>query len=87
MVYRDSVELHCPATGHPQPAVAWFKNGAPISTNELNQYVTEEGSLIITYATEQDAGVYTCMVSNKAGSAELDISLYVLCESPKRHQN
>ncbi|XP_022085366.1 hemicentin-1-like isoform X2 [Acanthaster planci] len=78
VVYRDSVELLCPATGFPRPTVAWFKNGVPISSNELNQYVTDQGSLVITFANEDDAGTYTCMVSNKAGSTDLEITLHVL---------
>ncbi|XP_038063967.1 hemicentin-1-like isoform X2 [Patiria miniata] len=78
VIYRDSVELFCPAAGFPRPTVTWFKNGLPISTNELNQYITDQGSLVITFANEEDSGTYTCMVSNKAGSTELEISLYVL---------
>ena len=78
VIYRESVSLLCPANGHPRPTVTWFKNGSPISSNELNQYVTDQGSLVIRFATEDDAGTYTCMVSNKAGSSELEISLYVL---------
>ncbi|XP_071802833.1 hemicentin-1-like isoform X2 [Asterias amurensis] len=78
VIYRDSVSLYCPATGHPRPTINWFKNGSPISPNELNQYVTDQGTLVIRFATEDDAGTYTCMVSNKAGTDEIEISLYVL---------
>ena len=81
VIYRDSVSLYCPATGHPRPTINWFKNGSPISLNELNQYVTDQGTLVIRFATEDDAGTYTCMVSNKAGTDEIEISLYVLGKS------
>ncbi|CAB3410785.1 unnamed protein product [Caenorhabditis bovis] len=59
----ESVNLTCPVTGYPKPAVKWSKNGAPLA---LSKTVTMEGTTIrIVNAEYSDAGTYSCEAINE----------------------
>ncbi|XP_072176576.1 hemicentin-1-like [Diadema setosum] len=73
VVRHESVTLLCPADGYPPPTIEWVKNGQTIPNQGLHQ-----STLILNYVTQEDAGTYICRVQNDAGTAELEISLFVL---------
>lgn len=33
VIVNRSVTLECPAVGHPQPDIQWFKDGSPLPLN------------------------------------------------------
>ena len=73
----DSVKLDCLTTGNPSPLLFWSKEGQDSSEtlvlypgyNAGNIQVSEDGSLFLVSATEDDTGHYTCSVINEVGSA------------------
>jgi hypothetical protein len=70
----DKLDLSVTATGTPPLNYQWYKDGEPIPGAALPQ-------LTIPSVTEVDAGVYTVVVSNTAGSATSNparVNVYVL---------
>ena len=70
----DSVKLDCLVTGNPSPLLFWTKEGDTHKVlypghNQGSVQVSEEGSLFLVSATENDTGFYTCTVINDVGSA------------------
>ncbi|CAF0852080.1 unnamed protein product [Adineta ricciae] len=57
---NGSLHLQCPTSGHPIPITRWFKN-------EIEMYGIEK-ELIIPAVDRQDAGLYSCLVSNNIGA-------------------
>ncbi|UJR25150.1 hypothetical protein I4U23_006509 [Adineta vaga] len=56
---NESLTLQCPASGYPTPMTRWFKN-------EIELYGVDK-ELIIPTVDRQDAGLYSCIVSNNIG--------------------
>ncbi|XP_033105528.1 hemicentin-1-like isoform X2 [Anneissia japonica] len=73
---RQNVTLRCPTEGYPPPMITWSKGGQEITTNNLYYYQLGN-NLIITSASADDAGTYTCDARNPAGTDSLEISLFV----------
>ncbi|KAL5275409.1 CHL1 family protein [Megaselia abdita] len=68
---RDKrVELYCIYGGTPLPQTEWKKNGQAINWNDRISQGHYGKSLIIRHSTFDDAGSYTCDVSNGVGRAE-----------------
>jgi hypothetical protein len=66
-----SITLVCPAVGTPKPTIQWFKDNQPLQSFDLNdQY-------ILTNIKRNDQGVYRCLATNKAGSADRLFNLSV----------
>lgn len=76
MTVGDPVILHCQATGFPQPMVTWQKDGQPVDTSHVA--LLSNDSLHISSTSVQDAGKFSCIASNIAGSATVtaDIVIY-----------
>ncbi|KAL3997510.1 Immunoglobulin I-set domain family protein [Acanthocheilonema viteae] len=78
----ESIEMKVAATGVPTPEIQWFKDGAPVQVDSERVFVreTETGQHILTIKQVQleDAGVYSCKASNKAGSEECKAKFVVL---------
>lgn len=64
------VEIFCIYGGSPVPKVAWSKDGKPIEYNERIMLENYGKSLKIKKADVDDAGNYTCEVSNENGESE-----------------
>jgi Immunoglobulin domain len=58
----STVVFSFPATGSPTPTYQWSLNGAPISG-------ATSSALVLSGATSSDAGSYTCVATNSAGTA------------------
>ncbi|CAF1357382.1 unnamed protein product [Adineta steineri] len=56
---NESLSLECPASGYPIPITRWYKN--EIELYEFNKEV------YIASVDRQDAGLYSCIVSNSFG--------------------
>ncbi|KAA8592798.1 hypothetical protein FQN60_018253 [Etheostoma spectabile] len=69
--------LPCAAQGSPEPRVTWEKDGAIVPNHPSKFTVLRSGELIIERAEPGDAGVFTCIATNTAGSARQDIRLSI----------
>ncbi|XP_049867796.1 uncharacterized protein LOC126368003 [Pectinophora gossypiella] len=89
-VEGEEVTLVCRVSGVPAPRVRWVRagrllaNSTPTSNNNVNSGRTfmlrSEGltsNLTIKSADLQDAGSYTCNAENRAGKAEVVLSLTI----------
>ncbi|KAM4861104.1 hemicentin-1 [Thomomys bottae] len=70
------ITLPCEADGLPPPDIAWHKDGHAI-TESIRQRILNSGALQIAFAHPEDAGLYTCMATNVAGSSSMRSKLTV----------
>ncbi|KAM8931068.1 hemicentin-1 [Pelodytes ibericus] len=68
VILDSPVALSCDASGLPFPTITWQKEGAKIKTG-IGYAILPNGSLNIVRATLDDAGTYTCIAQNLAGTA------------------
>ncbi|XP_023559876.1 hemicentin-1 [Octodon degus] len=71
------VDIPCNAQGSPLPVVTWFKEGQTILIDGVQHISDPDGTLSINQAMLSDAGIYTCVATNIAGSDETEIMLHV----------
>ncbi|CAJ1068041.1 hemicentin-1 [Xyrichtys novacula] len=69
--------LPCAAQGSPEPRVSWEKDGTSVPSLPGKFTILRSGELIIERAEVGDAGVFTCVATNAAGSARQDIQLSI----------
>ncbi|CAK1593548.1 unnamed protein product [Parnassius mnemosyne] len=75
---RGDVTLRCEARGRPPPAVAWLKDGEPLSPNSRDIALLDGTSLRIQGVLRVDAGMFQCAANSIAGSAVAALRLVVL---------
>uniref|UniRef100_A0A8C6QPP1 Hemicentin-1 n=1 Tax=Nannospalax galili TaxID=1026970 RepID=A0A8C6QPP1_NANGA len=71
------VDIPCNAHGSPPPVITWYKNGRTVLVDGVQQSSSPDGILSIEQAMLSDAGTYTCVATNIAGSDETEITLHV----------
>ncbi|KAK5882092.1 hypothetical protein CesoFtcFv8_020715 [Champsocephalus esox] len=79
--------LDCKVSGLPNPELMWLVNGRPIYPDLLHKMLVRENgvhSLVIDPLTQNDAGTYTCIASNKAGQSSFNLELKVI-EKEMKH--
>ncbi|KAK0676597.1 PALLD protein, partial [Pygoscelis papua] len=72
--------MDCKVSGLPTPDLSWQLNGRPIRPDSSHKMLVRENgvhSLIIEPVTARDAGVYTCIASNRAGENTFSLELIV----------
>ncbi|XP_053922168.1 palladin [Cuculus canorus] len=72
--------MDCKVSGLPTPDLSWQLNGRPIRPDSSHKMLVRENgvhSLIIEPVTARDAGIYTCIASNKAGENTFSLELIV----------
>ncbi|KYO46221.1 palladin isoform A [Alligator mississippiensis] len=72
--------MDCKVSGLPTPDLSWQLNGRPIRPDSSHKMLVRENgvhSLIIEPVTARDAGIYTCIASNKAGQNTFSLELIV----------
>ncbi|NWR42363.1 PALLD protein, partial [Regulus satrapa] len=74
--------MDCKASvsGLPTPDLNWQLNGRPIHPDSSHKMLVRENgvhSLIIEPVTSRDAGIYTCIASNRAGENSFSLELTV----------
>ncbi|XP_055948498.1 hemicentin-1-like isoform X2 [Argiope bruennichi] len=72
----EQATLRCIAEGIPDPKVRWYKGSVEIQPLSYIQ-ITSDGSLSIYDVQETDAGEYTCVAENEAGTANETMVLNV----------
>ncbi|XP_012372192.1 hemicentin-2 [Octodon degus] len=70
--------LDCNATGRPQPAVTWERDGQPVRAEPGLSLQNQGQSLQVQRAQGAHAGRYSCVAENAAGRAERRFALSVL---------
>ncbi|XP_009989473.1 PREDICTED: titin-like [Tauraco erythrolophus] len=75
----ESVTLECHISGHPQPAVTWYREDYKIESSMDFQITFKAGlaRLVIREAFAEDSGRFTCTATNKAGSVSTSCHLHV----------
>ena len=71
------VALTCRADGLPKPRITWLKDGAELSANGARTLQRGGGSLQLTRVNVSDGGLYECIATNEAGTAQRRIVLTV----------
>lgn len=73
-----TLALQCKANGSPPPRITWLKGDEPIIVTERHHFTSGNQLLIIRYVVQEDAGKYTCEMSNTLGTerAYSQVSIY-----------
>nr|XP_005290755.1 hemicentin-1 isoform X1 [Chrysemys picta bellii] len=77
-VEKNPVTLICEASGIPLPSITWLKNGRPIPLNSSVRILSGGRTLRLMQTKVEDAGQYTCIITNAAGEARKHFGLSVL---------
>ncbi|XP_060697828.1 myopalladin isoform X3 [Hemiscyllium ocellatum] len=75
--------LDCKVSGLPNPDLMWLLNGKPILPDATHKMLVRENgihSLLIDHLTAGDAGIYTCIATNKAGQSSFSLELSVVAK-------
>ncbi|XP_049335709.1 hemicentin-1 isoform X1 [Astyanax mexicanus] len=78
VVVRNPVALTCEASGIPLPVITWLKDNRPIAPSSSIRVISGGRSLRLMHAAVEDAGRFTCIVSNSAGEDRKNFDLDVL---------
>ncbi|NWV81484.1 PALLD protein, partial [Dasyornis broadbenti] len=81
--------MDCKASvsGLPTPDLSWQLNGRPIRPDSSHKMLVRENgvhSLIIEPVTSRDAGIYTCIASNRAGENSFSLELTVAAKEVQK---
>ncbi|XP_076873650.1 palladin isoform X2 [Brachyhypopomus gauderio] len=72
--------MDCKVSGLPTPDLIWQVNGHTIRPDSAHKMLVRENgvhSLVIEPVTNRDAGVYTCIATNRAGQNSFNLELIV----------
>lgn len=83
----ETAVLQCIAGGSPPPRLNWTKDDSPLVVTERHFFAAGNQLLIIVDTDVEDAGKYTCEMSNTLGTERGNIRLNVIptptCDSPQ----
>lgn len=77
MAVGDTVALQCKALGSPPPRISWLHNETPLRPSERVHFTPGNQLLVIGAARPEDAGRYTCLMSNTLGTERAHSQLHV----------
>lgn len=70
--------LQCKAAGSPPPRITWLKGDRPLSLTERHHFTPGNQLLVVQNVVAEDAGQYTCEMSNALGTERAHSQLSVL---------
>ncbi|XP_044276378.1 myopalladin isoform X2 [Varanus komodoensis] len=79
--------LDCKVSGLPPPDLMWLLNGKPVLPDTTHKMLVRETgvhSLLIDPITQNDAGIYTCLATNKTGQNSISLELSVVEKEVKK---
>ncbi|XP_004372826.1 leucine-rich repeats and immunoglobulin-like domains protein 1 [Trichechus manatus latirostris] len=74
----ETVALQCKATGSPPPRITWLKGDQPLGLTERHHFTPGNQLLVVQNVVAEDAGRYTCEMSNALGTERAHSQLSVL---------
>ncbi|XP_037107265.1 leucine-rich repeats and immunoglobulin-like domains protein 1 [Syngnathus acus] len=77
VVVGDTVALQCKALGSPPPRITWLHDDRPLRPSDRHHFTPGNQLLVIGAATPEDAGRYTCLMSNTLGTERAHSQLLV----------
>ncbi|RVE72757.1 hypothetical protein OJAV_G00044530 [Oryzias javanicus] len=77
VVVGDTVALQCKALGSPPPRITWLRNDQPLRPSDRHHFTPGNQLLVIGSASLEDAGRYTCLMSNTLGTTRAHSQLVV----------
>uniref|UniRef100_F6QD70 Hemicentin 2 n=1 Tax=Ornithorhynchus anatinus TaxID=9258 RepID=F6QD70_ORNAN len=75
---NNPISLICEALAFPSPTITWMKDGLPFEASRNVQLLPGTRGVQILNAQEDDAGRYTCVVTNEVGEAVKNYHVEVL---------
>ncbi|XP_010076532.1 PREDICTED: myopalladin [Pterocles gutturalis] len=79
--------LDCKVSGLPPPDLTWLLNGKPVLPDGTHKMLVRETgvhSLLIDPLSQNDAGTYTCLATNKTGQNSFTLELTVVAKEVKK---
>ncbi|XP_009993154.1 PREDICTED: myopalladin isoform X2 [Chaetura pelagica] len=79
--------LDCKVSGLPTPELTWLLNGKPVLPDGTHKMLVRETgvhSLLIDPLSQNDAGTYTCLATNKTGQNSFSLELTVVAKEVKK---
>ncbi|XP_016299217.1 leucine-rich repeats and immunoglobulin-like domains protein 1 [Sinocyclocheilus anshuiensis] len=78
VVVGETVALLCKALGSPPPRITWLKGEEPLRPSDRHYFTPGNQLLVIGSTTLEDAGRYTCVMSNTLGTerAHCQLNIY-----------
>uniref|UniRef100_A0A803XPE3 Myopalladin n=1 Tax=Meleagris gallopavo TaxID=9103 RepID=A0A803XPE3_MELGA len=79
--------LDCKVSGLPTPDLMWLLNGKPVLPDGTHKMLVRETgvhSLLIDPLSQNDAGTYTCLATNKTGQNSFSLELTVVAKEVKK---
>ncbi|KAM6091328.1 myopalladin isoform 1-T1 [Theristicus caerulescens] len=79
--------LDCKVSGLPTPDLTWLLNGKPVLPDGTHKMLVRENgvhSLLIDPLSQNDAGTYTCLATNKTGQNSFSLELTVVAKEVKK---
>ncbi|XP_047388047.1 leucine-rich repeats and immunoglobulin-like domains protein 1 [Sciurus carolinensis] len=74
----ETVALQCKATGSPSPRITWLKGNRPLSLTDRHHFTPGNQLLVVQNVVAEDAGQYTCEMSNTLGTERAHSRLSIL---------
>ena len=78
VVVGSTAVFECIFTGNPKPKVEWFKNDTKIAKGKHGRLTVSDQLLIMLDVRFDDAGTYSCRVSNTLGMKQQIAKLAVV---------
>ncbi|XP_068134672.1 vascular endothelial growth factor receptor 2 [Hyperolius riggenbachi] len=69
----ETVEMHCQASGTPDPKILWFKNSQALVGDSGIILKDQNRTLTIQRVRKQDEGFYSCRACNDLGCAQAEM--------------
>ncbi|XP_009511805.1 myopalladin [Phalacrocorax carbo] len=79
--------LDCKVSGLPTPDLTWLLNGKPVLPDGRHKMLVRETgvhSLLIDPLSQNDAGTYTCLATNKTGQNSFSLELTVVAKEVQK---
>ncbi|XP_034023058.1 leucine-rich repeats and immunoglobulin-like domains protein 1 [Thalassophryne amazonica] len=73
----DTVALQCKALGSPPPRITWMHDDQPLRPSDRHHFTPGNQLLVISSVSLEDAGRYTCLMSNTLGTERAHSQLMV----------